>query len=203
MDNNIYHTTYFDVSGSIYQAYDIIRKRMITQTGVLSVLSFLLFPLIGSVNPQQWINLFYGTNRLYLLIIVIIWVMFISQIYCFVSKWDKRQIEKQLELLAIPKELFEAAMEKGRIFMRKGHTDSMFVSGEYCIIGGRGQYRVVRSQDIYKLGITSVTVGNRKNNHTEYRLNCLMRNGTKYTLSMPQEQALEVASYLKIVMEHF
>ncbi len=182
-------------TGNIYEAYDIIRKKSVGRCAVLAGLSLILFPLIGGIRPEDWLNLFYGINIMYLFIILAMWAMFLSQVYCMVTKWDKRQIEKQLILQGINKDIFEENMDKGRIFFQNG-TDSMFVSSEYCIIAGRGRYSVVRSRDIYKLGID--TVSNGKVNMP--RLMCLMRNGKKYTLMLRQSVSLEIAEYLKNVL---
>lgn len=193
--NNMNEIKFSDVeNGNIYKVYSNMRKKLTFQLGIAALLFLCIF---GGINPAEWINLFYGINRMYLIIIIVVWVMFLVQVYCYVTKWDKRQIQEELQLQGIPKELFEENMNQGRFFFQTGRADNMFVSSQYCIISSHGRYSIVRSEDIYKLGVDTFKNGN----ITAHRLNCLMRNGKKYTLYMKVTQSVEIAKYLKDALQ--
>ncbi|MDO5154782.1 MAG: hypothetical protein Q4D51_02350 [Eubacteriales bacterium] len=182
--------------GDIYLAYRIMRKRAVMTMGIIAVLSLLLFPLIGGTEKDAWMNLFYGINRIYLLLIAAFWSVFVVELYRYITKWDKRKIQQQLRRLGIDRYTFEQKMDTGRFFFPKGKTDSIFVSKDYSIIGGHGRYAVVRTIDILKLGVDTVNRGQ----VVEHRMHCLMRNGKVYSLNLPEVYANEVAKYLMEIL---
>lgn len=177
---------------NIYQVYRHIRERNIAFFGVLAIVELLTFPSLVRTEEGR-LDFFYGSNWTYLMLVIVLWIALLVELYYYISCWDKRQIQKQVMLMGVSKELFEEAMGNGRFFAYKASTNTIYVSGEYCIIGGRGKYHVVRSRNILKLGLESVSVGKQ----TAYRLHCLMRNGEKYTVYMKRMQAIEIAQYLK------
>lgn len=177
---------------NIYQVYRHIRERNIAFVGVLAIVELLIFPSLLRTEEGR-LNFLYGSNWMYLMLVIVLWIALLVQLYYYVSCWDKRQIQKQVMMMGIFREQFEEVMSNGRFFAYKASSNTMYVSGEYCIIGERGKYHVVRSRNILKLGLETVAVGKQ----TAYRLHCLMRNGEKYTLYMKRMQAIEIAQYLK------
>lgn len=164
---------------TIYQNYDHIRRREVIRFGVIAAFAFL--------------NIFISPYPLLQVFCVLIVLLFLVQVYRYLSHWDRRIIEKQLRVQGVSSELFENALKQGRFFSYKRNTDTIFVSGEYCVIGSREKYYIVRSGDILKLGLETISSGRYK----AYRLNCLMRSGEKYSLFMGKLEAVEIAEYLK------
>lgn len=179
----------------IYHVYSQNREKTVVFIGVLAVTESLLIGSLLMGDPLSEVSLpdrvrfFSG-----IMMTIILWCALLVQLYCYISHWDKRRIQEQLTRKGISIERFENVMNKGQFFpFRGGLKHSIYVSQEYCIIGERGQYYVVHSRDILKLGLEPVSVGNQK----AHRLHVLMRNGDKYTLFMGKLQAVEIAEYLK------
>ena len=177
---------------NIYQVYHHIRGRNIVFVCGLGLVELMMLPSLLRTE-EGGLDFSYGSNWRYLPLVIVLLIVLLVQLYCYVSCWDKRQIQKQVMMMGVFREQFEEAMSNGRFFAFNAGSNTMYVSGEYCIIGGRGKYHVVRSKNILKLGLESVSVGKK----TAYRLHCLMRNGEKYTVYMKRIQAIEIAQYLK------
>lgn len=179
---------------NIYHVYSQNREKETVFLGIITVvMSLSLVPLLMGVPLSEIISSDIKVF-LYSIMSFILWCVLGVQLYYCISHWDKRQIQEQLAMKGISIEQFENVMSRGMFFPgRGGIKNSVYVSYEYCLIGERGQYYVVHSRDILKLGLEMLTVGNQK----AYRLHVLMRNGEKYTLFMRKLQAIEIAEYLR------
>lgn len=179
----------------IYHVYSKKRKEAVVFIGIITVMMSLMAAPLLMGDPLSEVSLADGVRFfLDIMMTIILWCALLVQLYCYISHWDKRRIQEQLTRKGISIERFENVMNKGQFFpFRGGIKHSIYVSQEYCIIGERGQYYVVHSRDILKLGLELVSVGNQK----AYRFHVLMRNGDKYTLFMGKLQAIEIAEYLK------
>ena len=180
---------------NIYQVYRHIRRRNIVFIGIVGIVVAGRIPLffMCSWREGDWLELFNERNWIYLILVIVLLIALLVELYYYVSCWDKRQIRKQIMMMGIFREQFEEAMSNGRFFAFNAGSNTMYVSGDYCIMGVRGKYHVVRSRNILKLGLESISAGKQ----SAYRLHCLMRNGEKYTLYMKRMQAIEIAQYLK------
>ena len=179
--------------GDIYQICKKIRMNGIyAGIVVIGIWALLYFVLTGG----NFVDMFYGINRVYLLIFIVGIGMVLLNGFCILLKLDKKQIQNQVLEQGIYLEQFEKNLDDGIAFCQKGGSDVFFISNQFGLLRTQGLWKVIRTQQIMKLGVDQIQRGQ----VAVERLHCLMKDGNVYTVSIPNVLAMQAAEFLKGTM---
>ena len=176
--------------GNIYQVCKKVRMNGIF--GGIAML-FVWVVLYYFMSPGNFVDMFYGINRIYLLFFVAGIGLIAVNGFFLLFGLDKKRIRKLVAEKGIYLEQFEANLDEGTVFCQKLGRDIFFISTQFGLLRERGRWVVIRTQDIMKMGIDSVQNGKT----TIERLHCLMKDGSVYTMAMPAALAAQAADFLK------
>lgn len=178
-----------EMTNNIYGVCTQVRKSGMTAGVILTAVWAALYFLLLDGNFE---DLFYGINRIHLLVFAIGIGYVLLNVFCIITGFDKRNIRKQVSAMGISLEQFENNMSKGCVYSKAGASDVFVLSSVYCLFRSNGFFHVIRTDDIMKLGVD--VFGNGKN-RTE-RMHCLTRDGNVYTIDMPIEKTMELTGNL-------
>lgn len=179
--------------GNIYQICKKIRMNGIyAGIVVIGIWALLYFVLTGG----SFVDMFYGINRVYLLIFIVGIGMVLLNGFCILFKLDKKQIQNQVLEQGIYLEQFEKNLDDGIAFCQKGGSDVFFISSQFGLLRTQGLWKVIRTEQIMKLGVDRIQRGQ----VAVERLHCLMKDGNVYTVSIPNVLAMQAAEFLKGTM---
>ncbi|MBO5489717.1 MAG: hypothetical protein J5972_07425 [Eubacterium sp.] len=174
----------------IYQICKLLRINGIIVGIIVIALWALLYIVFTHGN---FVDMFYGVNRVYLPILIWGIGFVVINGFCLLIKLDKRQIQNQVAKQGINLEQFESNLDEGIALCQKVASDVFFISNQFGLLRTRRFWKVIRTEDIMKLGVDRVERGK----ITIERLHCLMKDGNIYTVSVPNETATQAAKYLK------
>ena len=176
--------------GNIYQICKKIRMNgIIAGVALLGLWAVLYFIL----SRGSFIDMFYGINRIYLIFFVMGIGFIVVNGFLLLIGFDKRQIKNKVAEQGIYLEQFEANLNEGIAFSRKGSGDVFFISTQYGLLRSYGCWIVIRTKNIMKMGIDKVDQGK----VVVERIHCLMKDGNVYTMAIPNALAMQAAEYLK------
>ncbi|MGN0438361.1 MAG: hypothetical protein ACI4F4_07525 [Lachnospiraceae bacterium] len=179
--------------GDIYQICKKVRMNGIFAGVVVTVIwALLYFVLVRG----SFVDIFYGINRVYLLIFIVGIGFIVVNGFCLLINLDKKQIQNQVAEQGIYLEQFESNLDEGVAFCQKGGSDVFFISSQYGLLRSRGVWKVIRTENIMKLGVDRIERGQ----VVVERAHCLMRDGNVYTVSIPNALAMQAVEFLKMTM---
>lgn len=176
--------------GDIYKICKKIRMNGV-YVGIFVIVFWALLYFV--LTKGSFDDMFYGINRLYLIIFLLGIGFVVVNTFCILIKWDKRIIQKAVSEQGIYLEQFERNMDDGIAFCQKGGSDVFFISSQYGIVRTHGCWNVIRTENIMKLGVDRLDHGQ----VVIERMHCLMKDGTVYTVALPIRLAMTAAEYLK------
>ncbi len=176
--------------GNIYQVCKIIRMQGIKAGLVVIGIWALLYLVLMRGN---FVDMFYGINRIYLIILALgIGYVLVNGI-CMLFQVDKIKIQKLVAEQGIMLAQYENNLDEGIAFYQKGSSDLFFISNQYGLIRSHGAYHVIRTDNIMKLGIDQMNNGQVQIQH----MHCLMKDGAIYSFVLSNQAAYSVAEYMK------
>ncbi|MGN0495895.1 MAG: hypothetical protein ACI4GW_06685 [Lachnospiraceae bacterium] len=176
--------------GNIYQICKKIRMNGIVFGIALIVIWALLYLVLSG---GSFTDIFYGVNRVYLFVFLVGIGLVVVNVFCILTRWDKRIIQKLALEQGIFLDQLERNMDDGIAFCQKGGSDIFFISSQFSIVRSHGFWQIIRTENIMKLGVDRMERGQ----VVIERMHCLMKDGTVYTVAIPNRLAMVAAEYLK------